>query len=130
MTNHGSYNWSIYASSGSGNFQAFYNYIKSGMNGTTQVTGNVYTGDTGYVLPIDAMGRCTDPYAVDQGSPALEYYDIDLTRSDRGTFGGPYSIDNYTNTATGKARVYELEMPFEIWTGQTPAVKAKGVHTK
>ena len=58
------------------------------------------------------------------------YYDLDMTVNDRGIYGGPYSIDNYQSTAVGKARVYDLEMPFEIWNGQTPQVKAKAVHTK
>ena len=43
---------------------------------------------------------------------------------------GPYSIDNYINTTNGKSRIYDLDIPFEIWSGQTPTVKAKGVHTK
>jgi hypothetical protein len=60
----------------------------------------------------------------------LQYYDIDLTRNDIGTFGGPYSIDNYWNTANGRARVYELNMPFEIWNGSTPSIKAEGIHIK
>ena len=95
------------------------------------MVGNASLNYNAAALTVDPDGSCNNAtYCVDQGSPALEYYDIDLTRSDRGTYGGPYSIDNYTNTATGKARVYDLEMPFEIWTGQTPAVKAKGVHTK
>jgi hypothetical protein len=80
---------------------------------------------------IDNLGRCTNnQYCVNQGSPALQYYDIDLTRNNRGTFGGPYSIDNYWNTATGRARVYDLTMPFEIWNGSTPSIKAEGTHIK
>ena len=53
-----------------------------------------------------------------------------MTINDIGTYGGPYSIDNYINTTNGKARIYDLDIPFEIWSGQTPTVKAKGVHTK
>ena len=80
---------------------------------------------------IDNLGRCTNnQYCVNQGSPALQYYDIDLTRNNRGTYGGPYSIDNYWNTATGRARVYDLTMPFEIWNGSTPSIKAEGTHIK
>ncbi|MDC1370930.1 hypothetical protein N8289_03720 [Flavobacteriales bacterium] len=86
---------------------------------------------TGNTMPtVDQYGRSLSPMAVDQGAPNLDSYDIDLTRNDIGTYGGPYSIDNYINTATGKARVYHLDIPFEIWSGQTPQVKAKSVHTK
>jgi len=90
------------------------------------IAGNV-TGATG---TVDALGRATGTNQIDQGSPSLEYYDIDLTRNDMGTFGGPYSIDNYMNTADGKARVYDLNMPFEIWSGSTPQVKAEATHIK
>jgi hypothetical protein len=58
-------------------------------------------------------------------------YDLDMTRNDLGTYGGPYSMENYwDSTATGKARIYNLDMPFEIWSGQTPTIKASAVHTK
>ena len=98
-------------------------------------SGNFYLGTKlvgfGNPMPtIDQYGRSLSPMAVDQGAPNLDHYDRDLTRNDIGTFGGPYSIDNYINTATGKARVYNLDIPFEIWSGQTPQVKAKSVHTK
>jgi len=82
-------------------------------------------------LEIDILGKSVNSnYVVDKGFPSLEYYDIDMTRNDRGAYGGPNSIDNYHSTAAGKARVFDLNMPFEIWTGQTPQVKASAVHTK
>ena len=89
------------------------------------------SSEVGTAMPtVDQYGRSLSASAVDKGAPNLENYDIDLTRNDIGTFGGPFSIDNYINTATGKARVYHLDIPFEIWSGQTPQVKAKSVHTK
>jgi hypothetical protein len=65
-----------------------------------------------------------------RGHASIQYQDIDMTRNDPGTYGGPYSWDNYNSTAVGKARVYDLNMPFEIWPGQTPTIKAGAVHTK
>jgi hypothetical protein len=65
-----------------------------------------------------------------RGHASIQYQDIDMTRNDPGTYGGPYSWDNYNSTAAGKARVYDLNMPFEIWPGQTPTIKAGAVHTK
>ena len=64
-----------------------------------------------------------------EGDPSIQYYDIDLTRNDMGRFGGPYTWDNYHgNTTSGKGRVYLLDMPFELWSGQTPTIKADAVH--
>ncbi|MEN8927513.1 MAG: hypothetical protein ABF242_09830 [Flavobacteriales bacterium] len=85
-----------------------------------------------YTTPpvIDNYGRCNDIGQINKGIASIEYYDIDLTRNDIGTYGGPRSINNYIDTASGNGRVYDLNIPFQIWSGQTPQVKAKSVHTK
>lgn len=66
------------------------------------------------------------------GELGVKYYDIDLTRNDIGTYGGPYSIDNYwdTDSTNGKARIFGLDMPFELWPSQNPTIKADAVHEK
>ena len=110
-----------FAFTGSAKF--FYN-IGEGVSG---IVGNINNAGG---LVTNGLGESVDAKVVNQGSPALQYYDIDLTRNDMGTFGGPYSIDNYWNTATGRARVYDLTMPFEIWNGSTPSIKAEGTHIK
>ena len=123
----------IYVTSGgTGAVQGFYNYFAAQNQGVwSAIIGNTINTTNSPVLTFDNFGRCTDILgAVNLGSPALQYYDIDLTRNNRGTFGGPYSIDNYWNTATGRARVYNLTMPFEIWNGSTPSIKAEGTHIK
>lgn len=125
----------MYNTGGTGSMQLYYNYCKgynSGQTtGGTKVVGNTSRDYNAAALTVDADGRCNDAtYCVDQGSPALQNYDIDMTRNDRGTFGGPWSVDNYFATGTGNARVYNLNMPFEIWSGQTPQVKAESTHTK
>lgn len=126
----------LYASGQSGGtIKLYYNYLRGYSNaittGGTKVVGNTSVNYTGANLTLAADGSCNSAtYCVDQGSPALQFYDIDLTRNNRGTFGGPYSIDNYTATGTGSARVFDLDMPFEIWSGQTPQVKAESTHTK
>jgi hypothetical protein len=97
------------------------------------VTGNVsggYNDAAEIILTLDEYGRTTHSEVVDKGMPSIEYYDIDMTINDIGAYGGPYSIDNYINNTSGKARIYDLDMPFEIWSGQTPTIKAKGAHTK
>lgn len=68
---------------------------------------------------------------VDAGNPNHDYYDIDLTINDRGLSGGPYSISNYNpsiNPSNGKAFIFDLEMPTDIYTGQQVNIKAKGYH--
>ena len=98
----------------------------------TQLTGSIGTDFwVNRNTYIDSLGRCSNSnYCIGKGTPSIDHYDIDMTINDRGTYGGPYSIDNYINTTNGKARIYDLDIPFEIWSGQTPTVKAKGAHTK
>lgn len=65
------------------------------------------------------------------GNPNHEYYDIDLTINDRGRTGGPYSISNYNptfNPSNGKAYVFDLEIPADLFPGQQIDIKAKGYH--
>ena len=84
---------------------------------------------TGYV--ISNNGKGVGGITTNSGKNEANSYDLDMTRNDLGTYGGPYSMENYwDSTATGKARIYNLDMPFEIWSGQTPTIKASAVHTK
>ena len=68
--------------------------------------------------------------APDQGHPGIRYFDIDMSRNDIGIYGGPYSWDNYWGSSTGKGVVYDLDMPFEYWTGQSATINAKASHLK
>lgn len=68
---------------------------------------------------------------IDAGNPNHEYYDIDLTINDRGRTGGPYSILNYNpsiNPSNGKAFVFDIEMPTDLFPGQQVDIKSKGYH--
>ena len=64
---------------------------------------------------------------INGGKNQINFYDIDMTQNNIGTYGGPHSWDNYWSSSTGKARVYHLDFPFEIWTGQ-PNIRAEAVH--
>ena len=111
--------------------QASYNVTFGSANWTSVISNSVdynYSGPSNF--NYDDYGRSVDPRIVNSGSPSIQHYDIDMTINDLGTYGGPHSIDNYINTTNGKARIFDLNMPFEIWTGQTPTITAKGVHTK
>lgn len=78
---------------------------------------------------VDANGAYT--LGNNLGELGITYYDIDMTRNDIGTYGGPHSMDNYWDTtSTGKARVFGLDMPFELWPSQNPTIKADAVHGK
>ena len=72
-------------------------------------------------------GEITSSSAINQGLDLIEYRDIDNSRNDIGTAGGPHAWDNY-NTTTGKAAIYNLELPFQLYIGGTHNIKAKGVH--
>lgn len=68
---------------------------------------------------------------VNAGNPNHDYYDIDLTINDRGITGGPYSIFNYNptiNPSNGKAFIFDLEIPADLFPGQQVDIKAKGYH--
>jgi hypothetical protein len=68
---------------------------------------------------------------IDAGNPNHDYYDIDLTINDRGRTGGPYSILNYNptiNSSNGKAYIFDLEMPTDLFPGQQVDIKSKGYH--
>ena len=74
-----------------------------------------YTSNTSYGS-IDAWGRASsgNTLLIDKGNYLGEYYDINLTRNDIGTYGGPYSIDNYINTSNSKAGVLYINMPHTL----------------
>jgi hypothetical protein len=68
---------------------------------------------------------------VNAGNPNHEYYDINLTINDRGRTGGPYSILNYNptfNPSNGKAFIFDIEMPTDLFPNQPVDIKAKGYH--
>jgi hypothetical protein len=72
-----------------------------------------------------------DAGTTNTGNPNHEYYDIDLTVNDRGRAGGPYSVLNYNpiaNPGNGKAFIFDLEIPADLFPGQAIDIKAKGYH--
>lgn len=97
------------------------NYFNTGQNVTytyDPITGKALTGNA----------------VIDAGKPGVNYMDIDLTRSDLSTYGGPYTQANYWDTANpqgGRGRVFLLNMPANIYSLTTPvSIKANATHTK
>ena len=100
----------------------FFNWTYNGISLAGSPTGSqplVFTNILGQVNPVDG------------GNPIHEYYDInDLSINDRGRTGGPYSTLNYSpnTSATGKAFIFDLEIPADLFPGQAVDIKAKGYH--
>lgn len=67
----------------------------------------------------------------DKGSPSTKFFDADLTRSDIGHLGGDNSWEMFhgSNSVSGAAYIIGLDLPSEIWPGQTVNLKAEAVHT-
>ena len=65
---------------------------------------------------IDTWGRASSGNAnlINKGNYLGEYYDIDLTRNDIGTYGGPYTIDNYLTSGTGKGKVLYVNIKHQL----------------
>lgn len=62
---------------------------------------------------------------VDGGSPAHEFYDLDLTVNDRGRAGGPWGYANFPADTDAKALIYDLDMPADLFPGQDVEIRAK-----
>jgi len=92
--------------------------------------GSSLTGAPAGTQPLVLTNIAGQAAIVNGGNPNHEYYDIDLTVNDRGRIGGPYSTLNYspTTSATGKAYIFDLEIPADLFPGQAVDIKAKGYH--
>ena len=126
-----SYNKSIIPNGGSGTPFVSHNYVESGIDNIAIPTNNEYNAQ-GVSLSIDGNGKASGA-PVDGGIYLGQYNDIDLTRNDAGTYGGPYSIDNYhgimANPSGGKASVHFIEIPHFLTQPGTIELKG-GSHTK
>ncbi|MCB9233979.1 MAG: hypothetical protein H6581_20150 [Bacteroidia bacterium] len=93
---------------------------------------NSYGGSSSSIFD-PSTGAGIGAFGQNTGNPNTEFLDLDLTRNDRGTYGGPFSWENYRPNppSDGRARVWFLEMPSKIYDlGGTTVVKAKGVHLR
>ena len=89
--------------------------------GTSSIIDNVsanynYDSSSGIVAGGENMGL-----------DWIEYRDIDNTVNDIGTAGGPHAWSNY-NPTQGKAAIFDLELPFQLYIGGAHNVKAKSFH--
>ena len=65
---------------------------------------------------IDTWGRAAsgNTNLINKGNYLGQYYDIDLTRNDIGTYGGPYSIDNYLAGGVSKGKVLFIDIQHQL----------------
>ena len=63
--------------------------------------------------------------AVDGGKPTHEFYDTDLTINDRGRDGGTWGTANYPAELDGKAYIYTLDMPADLFPSVPVNVSAR-----
>jgi len=76
------------------------------------------------------LNRINGPAAtLNGGNPNNNYYDIDLTVNDRGLMGGPYSLSQFNsaaNPSNGRAFIFDIDMPSDLFTGQQVNITAEG----
>ena len=97
-------------------------------NNFWNVGASGYQGVQGYGFNLNYAN--SNAVTANAGHPGIRYFDIDMSRNDIGIYGGPYSWNNYWGSSTGKGVVYDLDMPFEYWTGQSATINAKAAHQK
>lgn len=106
-----------------GSVPGFFEFSYNGL----QTTFNNPTSGSPLNL-TNVQGQSND---INGGNPNHNYYDIDLTINDRGINGGPYSQLNYypsSNLNNSKAFIFDLDMPADLFSGQSIDIKAKGYH--
>lgn len=92
-----------------------HNSINAGQPNNINLNNELNYINLGYGA-IDAFGRASagNTLCINKGIYLGQYYDIDLTRNDLGTYGGPFSIDNYITTSTSKGRVFWVDVPHQL----------------
>jgi hypothetical protein len=81
--------------------------------------------------PLSVIRTGNGGNIIDGGNPNHNFYDIDLTVNDKGRNGGPYSLLNYNPTSNpnnSKAFIFDLDMPTDLFPGQSVNIKADGYH--
>lgn len=100
----------------------------TGYSNISDQTSDVYSSDnsSAYSSYDGSNGNLSSGYS-NLGLDQAAHYDIDGTINDIGTSGGPHAWSNY-HTTGGKAVIFDLEIPAQIYMGTNQSIKAKGVH--
>lgn len=67
----------------------------------------------------NVTGVCSTAECINAGHPSTDYTDHDLSRNDRGVFGGSYNYNNFWPILTGGARVYLVKTPRTVVQSST-----------
>jgi hypothetical protein len=104
------------------NTRSSVNYISFSVNNELNYYSNALNG----FGSIDTWGRAASGNAnlINKGNYLGQYYDIDLTRNDIGTYGGPFSIDNYLTGGVSKGRGLFIDIPHQL-TNLNQIINAK-----
>lgn len=117
----GTTSYGIWAETYSGLPYISHNYIN--LNGWTNYSNLSFNNELNYTSStanafgsIDTWGRAASGNAnlINRGNYLGQYYDIDLTRNDIGTYGGPYSIDNYLAGGVSKGKVLFIDIQHQL----------------
>lgn len=105
------------------NLIASYNFMDNSFDYST-ISGFVNDGTNviSSAVFLNTDGSSNWVGTTDGGSPAIEDYDLNLTRNDPGCFGGSYSHTNFFPISGASSKVYYLQMPTQILVGGSNAV--------
>jgi hypothetical protein len=126
--------YGVYNTSTSGQPLISHNYINLSGGSAGQASSVGFNNELNYTSnsanaygSIDTWGRASsgNTNLINKGNYLGEYYDIDLTRNDIGTYGGPYSIDNYLTSGTGKGKVLYVNIKHQL-TNLNQILNVKG----
>tara|TARA_B100000963_G_scaffold51109_1_gene39219 strand:+ start:1987 stop:3213 length:1227 start_codon:yes stop_codon:yes gene_type:complete len=103
-------------------------YLRSG-DGFFEWSYNTFTPTTITNLSSAELTKISGNTGSDTGHPSHFFYDIDMTRNDVGTGGGPFSTSNYpTSSGSAKAFIYYLDMPTDLFPNDNIQINAEGYH--
>ena len=96
--------------------------------GLTNDPSNVYSSANGNIASSysGVNGNLSSNYS-NLGLDQAPYYDLDGSRNNIGNSGGPHAWSQY-HTSGGKAVIFDLEIPSQIYLGTSQSIKAKAVH--
>lgn len=125
----GSYSdYGIYGNTmGSGLVNVGYNHFNSGFDASYFVYGinDDGTNVLNSSFSVDNATGLATGSIVNAGHPDEIYYDIDLTRNDVGCYGGSFTFNNFTLAGEISGRVYYIEMPRRVISGNAIRIKAE-----
>jgi len=112
------------------NITGSYNYYYYG-SAAGIFTKEVVNSTLSYPISESEINNLLQNTYKDLGSPSPKFQDSDLSRADYGHRCGDNSYEAFhgTSAVLGKAYIIDLNLPSEIWPGQTVNLKAEAVHT-